>query len=144
MNDYHIKRFFVAYCLFYERKTIDLKDLPGILLKFSKYCETNPSLIKQDSEKVFTAVYKVTGVTKSQITSSSRRPDVAFARHAVCYFLKEIYGMAGDVIAGFVNRDRTTVIHSLGVIRDMIEYKEFHTRSYKIISQIEKEIESYE
>ena len=48
-----------------------------------------------------------------EIRSQTRKADIVLKRQALCYYLYEYNGYLPQEIAKHINRDRTTVIHSI-------------------------------
>lgn len=73
-------------------------------------------------EGLFYAIWKIMGVTASQIKSRSRRREVVNARHIYCYVLKTETNMTLKAIGETLNgRDHTTVLNSVNKGRWYVE-----------------------
>lgn len=72
-------------------------------------------------DKIFTAVEKKYGVSKSALTSKSRVKEIAQARHITMYIIKTVVEMSYPNIGKmFGGRDHTTVMNSIDVMEKKI------------------------
>jgi chromosomal replication initiator protein len=67
-------------------------------------------------DKIFAAVEKKYGVSKSDLTGKSRVKEVAQARHVTIYLIRTVTEMSLPAIGKLFNRDHSTVISSLDTI----------------------------
>jgi|SRR5690554_3658721 len=56
-----------------------------------------------------------------EIRSQTRKADVVLKRQALCYYLYEYKDYSPQEIAKHINRDRTTVIHSIKTFRERLK-----------------------
>ena len=63
-------------------------------------------------DKIFSAVYNKYNVSKEDIIGPKRQKDIAYARHATIYLIREMTEMSYPNIAKIFNRDHTTILVS--------------------------------
>ncbi len=63
-------------------------------------------------DKIFSAVYNKYNVSKEDIIGPKRQKDIAYARHAAIYLIREMTEMSYPNIAKIFNRDHTTILVS--------------------------------
>jgi chromosomal replication initiation ATPase DnaA len=67
-------------------------------------------------------VAHVSNVSVSDIRSADRHRTLVVCRHIVCYFARRYTNASLHEIGAHVNRDHSTVIKSVKVVENMIEY----------------------
>ena len=67
-------------------------------------------------DKIFTAVCRKYGVTRSELESTSRKKELTQPRHLCIYLIREVTGMSLPQIGKIFNRDHTTVLNSTNAI----------------------------
>jgi chromosomal replication initiation ATPase DnaA len=87
-------------------------------------------------------VEKTTRVTSEEIRGRSRKQHIAKARHIFCYIASHYGGHALSAIGGYVNRDHSTILHSLSQIEDMVWTGEIEMRYLTRIGNIAKQREA--
>lgn len=63
-------------------------------------------------DKIFSAVYNKYNVSKEDIIGPKRQKEIAYARHATIYLIREMTEMSYPNIAKIFNRDHTTILVS--------------------------------
>ena len=63
-------------------------------------------------DKIFMSVYNKYGISKEDLISPKRNKEIAVARHAAIYLIREITEMSLNNIAKIFNRDHTTILNS--------------------------------
>ena len=84
-------------------------------------------------EDVKIKMMEMYGVQMSELRKHNRRADMAMLRHSVCYILKTVYKMSFNSVAQFVDRDRTSVLHSVTVIENMHKKDPIYMKFNKFI-----------
>jgi len=82
------------------------------------------------SEQLLEIVSQVTGISQSDIISSSRNRNVCLAKQLYAHFLRHTFNLLLKQISVIMKNDHTTVIHSLRVIDNMIWIKDEKTLDY--------------
>jgi len=82
------------------------------------------------SEQLLEIVSQVTGISQSDIISSSRNRSVCLAKQLYAHFLRHKFNLLLKQISMIMKNDHTTVIHSIRVIENMIWIKDDKTLSY--------------
>lgn len=67
-------------------------------------------------DKIFTAVCRKYGVTRSALESPSRQKELAQPRHLCIYLIREVTGMSLPQIGKIFSRDHSTVMSSIKAI----------------------------
>ncbi len=80
-------------------------------------------------------------VSWEQVTGSSRKGVLVIARHLYCYFAKEVQKKKYIQIGQILERDHTTVMHSVNHVKNMVEVSDELYMTY--FSEIEKRINKY-
>ena len=92
-------------------------------------------------DKIFAAVYKKYGIPKEDIVSQKRNKEIAFARHVVCYLIKDVTEMSLPNIGQVLDRHHSTVISSIDAVnRKLITDKGFELE----IKALKKEVTGLE
>jgi len=73
---------------------------------------------------ILSEVSKASGVSVEQIVGNSRKEDFCMARQVFCYISRKMEKWTDKQIGLLIVRDRTTVIHSYNVIKNMLDTKE--------------------
>ena len=68
-------------------------------------------------------------VTVEDILSRSRKTEYVIARHMYCSILKKYYGYTLKKIGSIINRDHTSVIHSIQQFNNHYQYEEGYRKS---------------
>ncbi|MBR4256461.1 MAG: chromosomal replication initiator protein DnaA [Clostridia bacterium] len=71
-------------------------------------------------EKIFTVVSNKYGTSKDEICSKTKKREVAEPRHVCAYLISEMTDYSQRQIGAYLNRDRTTVINSIEVMKKTI------------------------
>ena len=71
-------------------------------------------------DKIFAAIDKKYGISKSELTSKSRVKEVAQARHVTMYLIKTVIEMSYPNIGKLFGRDHSTVMNSIDVTEKKI------------------------
>ena len=77
-------------------------------------------------EDVINVVKDVTGISKRDIRSTSRKTEVVLARNIVMYIMHVHLGLTTKKTGRFVNRDHATCIHAVKVMRGYIDLYNKH------------------
>jgi chromosomal replication initiator protein len=81
------------------------------------------------------------GVTQIQLEGSRGKGIVPWARHVFCYMCRKYTVLTQEAIANILNRDHTTIIHSVKVVQDNIStYNEFKEQISLIESNIDDKV----
>jgi len=84
------------------------------------YLDPNRKDIKCNT--IFNIIQDISGITKEQIKSKSRKEEIVFARQLFQYGFMELK-IGGLVAAGKeTNNNHSTVSHSIDVIQDCIDF----------------------
>ena len=70
-------------------------------------------ILSPPQRRVVELVAQSFSVTVEQVLSRSRSRSIARARQASCYVLRERFGMSLHEIGSLLDRDHTTVLHSI-------------------------------
>jgi len=110
------------------------------------YIAGGPGRVKKPSslEEIMEAVVEISGISRGDICSGSRKREKVQARHMFYYCVREIYGnkyslkMLGKMVGG---RDHSSVIHGIKAINDLLDTKDKSTIYLKgeILRSIKKE-----
>jgi len=71
-----------------------------------------------------------------KIRSQTRRADIVLKRQALCYYLFEYKDYLPQDIAKHINRDRTTVIHSVKTFKERLKHE---IECIKELNELKKE-----
>lgn len=77
-------------------------------------------------EDVINVVSEVTGISKKDIRSTSRKAEVVLARNIVMYIMNVRLGQTTKKTGRFVNRDHATCIHAVKVMKGYIDLYHKH------------------
>jgi chromosomal replication initiation ATPase DnaA len=80
--------------------------------------------------EVIMTVARLWGTHALDILSRSRRPPIAEARQVVMFLLVHSQKMHVNQVARMLSRDRTTVIYSLGVVKNYFETEKRFRRKF--------------
>ena len=84
--------------------------------------------IPHDPENIVDALFKLVelrlGITKEQIGSKSRKRTLVIPRQIVAYILYRTGKFPLATIGDLMNRDHTTVIHSVRTVSELLEVKD--------------------
>jgi chromosomal replication initiator protein len=72
-------------------------------------------------DEIILAVSKKYDISRDDILSSKRNKEIAMARHICVYIARTMTTLSQSQIGKALNRDRTTVISSEGVVKEEIE-----------------------
>ncbi len=90
-------------------------------------------------DKIFIAVEKKYGVSKSDLIGKSRVKDVAQARHITIHLIRTLTEMSLPAIGKLFNRDHTTVISSLDAVdKKMASSSAFEAEINNLIKEIKE------
>jgi len=84
-------------------------------------------------ERLREIIVESSGVSWEKIQAKRGIQEICIARHFYCYFSKTYFNVNLKTIGRSINRDHTTVIHSIQTIKDMLdtrdpEYMEMHEK----------------
>lgn len=101
------------------KKTLDSDDLLDLraLYGASQQHQTK----HQSPQDTLDRVSKICGVTRSAILGKVRRSDISIARRFVCLALARFNGLTNQAIASLIEKDPSTVSHSLNKIELELE-----------------------
>lgn len=102
------------------KQGLDMSDVTELALKHGPAPVASNFGMGAPSE-VMERVAKVCGLGVGAIQARGRRPDVCLARRFVCLALSRFLGLTNSVIANLIEKDASTVSHSLKTIEDEIE-----------------------
>ena len=108
----------------YERLIQDLKReilRPKIDVRTNKAKWT-------DAMRVVCQVYQI---TPDDIYSRIRKQHILYARHTFNYVCRKTLGMSLDSIGRIINRDHSTIIHSVRQTQDLIDYDRNFAKTYQ-------------
>ena len=71
--------------------------------------------------EILSVVSEAAGVTVEQIVGESRQENICIARQVFCYAARQQKTWKDRQIGAAINKDRTTVVHSFGVVKTMLE-----------------------
>lgn len=95
-----------------------------------------PGLIT-NREQTIEIVCKEFGVTVKEVSSRSRKGNVAMARHVIAYLLVEKYNMKLQYAGFIIGRCHANVIHSVKTVKNLMQVdKEIKTKLFNILTQI--------
>ena len=77
-------------------------------------------------EELINVVSDVTGISKKDIRSTSRKSEIVLARNIVMYIMNVHLGQTTKKTGRFVNRDHATCIHAVKVMRGYIDLYNKH------------------
>lgn len=72
------------------------------------------------------------------IRAKNRQSNIREARQLVAYLIREYTDLSLPKVGFVINRDHTTVIHSIKVVRNEIEFNKDYRRKYELIDEIIK------
>ena len=127
------------------KKIVALKTIMGMDITLPVVKEAIADIIKErpglnpTPQLILDNVSEFYRIPTERILSSSREKDVATARQVACLLLRDMANMSLPQIGRFLNRDHSTVLHSLEKIqKELTENKELADG----ISDLRKNIES--
>ena len=127
------------------KKLVALKYLSGneITLDLVKGCMSEllggAEPINVTVDKIFGAVEKKYGVSKSELISKSRVKEIAQARHITIHLIRTMTEMSLPAIGKLFNRDHTTVLASLDSIdKKMASSSAFEAEINNLIKEIKE------
>ncbi len=92
---------------------------------------------KDTVEKIFTVVANKYGTTKDEICSKTKKREIAEPRHVCAYLISELTDYSQRQIGAYLNRDRTTVINSIEVMKKSIMNNPIFEKEIKeLISEV--------
>jgi chromosomal replication initiator protein len=88
-------------------------------------------------EDVINVVSDVTGISKKDILSTSRKCQIVLARNIVMYLMNVQLMKTTEKTGAFVNRDHTTCIHAVKVMKGYIDlYNKHNVDDMGIVSKL--------
>jgi len=90
--------------------------------------------ITQTSAKwadVMRAVCQIYNITPDDIYSKNRTQHILYARHTFNYICRRTLRMSLESIGRIINRDHSTIIHSVRQTQDLIEYDRNFAKTYQ-------------
>tara|TARA_R110002110_G_scaffold194259_4_gene403048 strand:- start:368 stop:829 length:462 start_codon:yes stop_codon:yes gene_type:complete len=107
------------------------------------YTDSNPSpmampgMVRQEKEvsanKLYAAIEAITGHNKTQLRSKLRERTLVEARQIFCALMYEHTEQGLANIGSLVNRDHTTVIHSIKTVKNLTEIDSKFKTKYNAI-----------
>lgn len=97
-------------------KSMNAYAIPGVVKP--------PRTPEQIIEDIIQAVIETIGITRQQLIKKGNKEDHVAARQLVCLFVKKyIPTMRQEDIGKIIHRDRTTVVHSIVAIKNLLDTK---------------------
>ena len=90
--------------------------------------------ITQTSAKwadVMRAICQIYNITPDDIYSKNRTQHILYARHTFNYICRRTLRMSLESIGRIINRDHSTIIHSVRQTQDLIEYDRNFAKTYQ-------------
>lgn len=87
-------------------------------------------------ENLLQEVASACGVTPADLKGNSRENKYTIPRQVFCYAANRYFGEHVTRIAAIINKNRTTVIHSVSVIEGLLDVNDAET--LRIINQIKR------
>jgi len=87
-------------------------------------------------EDVVRSICQVYKITPDDIYAKNRNQHIVYARHTFNYICRKRLRMSLMYIGRIINRDHTTVIHSIRQTQDLIEYDRAFATTYKQIIEL--------
>lgn len=87
-------------------------------------------------EDAIRSVCQIYDITPDDIYSHNRQQHIVYARHTFNYICRKTLRMSFESIARIINRDHSTVIHSVRQTQDLIEYDRQFASTYKQIIEL--------
>lgn len=88
-------------------------------------------------EDVINVVSDVTGISKNDIRSTSRKSQIVLARNIVMYIMNVRLGETTKKTGRFVNRDHATCIHAVKVMKGYLDlYNKHNVDDMGIVSKL--------
>ena len=72
------------------------------------------------------------------IRAKNRQSNIREARQLTAYLVKEYTGLSLSKVGFVINRDHSTVIHSIKVVKGEIQFNKDYRRKYELIDEIIK------
>ena len=96
------------------------------------------------SEKLLSIVLIICGVSREAFYSDKRGRQLVLARHLFCYISRVKLGLKLVVIANFIQRDHTSVMHGIKTIENLLSVNDMEAQNLylSIIEAISKECKS--
>lgn len=91
---------------------------------------------KEKWEDVVRAICQVYSITPDDIYAKNRNQHIVYARHTFNYICRTRLRMQLEWIGRIINRDHTTVIHSVRQTQDLIEYDRQFASTYKQVIEL--------
>ena len=85
--------------------------------------------------RIIDATCRESGMIASVIRSDRRHAQIVHWRNAICYVAHDLVGISLPVIGTALNRDHTTVLHSVRTARERIASDKDFSRSVKRIAK---------
>jgi chromosomal replication initiation ATPase DnaA len=97
-----------------------------------------------NNEKLLSIILVVCGVSKDAFYSDKRGRQLVLARHLYCYISRVKLGLKLVVIASFIKRDHTSVMHGIKTITNLLSVNDQEVQNLylSIIEAISKEYKS--
>lgn len=131
---------------YFNRKLDDIKkEYADTIISLNKKITLLSKPFTTDSypEKLFNSILIVTGFTKENLSSSSRKGELVKVRHIFFHILKD-KGYSLQKIAYLVNRDHSTVISALKKMKNWDKLPKIYKNELLLKSKIEETINNYE
>ena len=95
------------------------------LLRESQYLDQNTSFDPDaivSPRTILVLISDVLQIPMAEIRSANRKRNLVMARHITCYFARKYTSASLHEIGANLNRDHTTVIHSVKTVENIKEY----------------------
>jgi len=102
-----------------QSKGAQIEHFIAILLNFNIIYDSNKKVDITDA--IIKKICTLAGKNIDQIKCRSRKQDIVFLRHIICYILHK-KGFSLSQIGLKLNRNHATVLHSIRVVSDMLTY----------------------
>jgi len=87
-------------------------------------------------EDVIRCICQVYEITPDDIYTKNRTHHILYARHTFNYICRKTLRMSFESIARIINRDHSTIIHSVRQTQDLIDYDRQFASTYKQIIEL--------
>ena len=89
-------------------------------------------------EIIFNTVCYSYNVKMQAVRGKNRQANIREARQLVAYFIREYTDLSLPNVGYMINRDHSTVIHSIKVVRDQVEFNKEYRLRHELINEIIK------
>ena len=92
----------------------------GVFFAYQRMTIARNSLPDADLDIILMEICDILNVSRKDILSTSRARDFVFARQLYCYAARQLTGYSLKAVGKKINRDHTTVIHSVNEVKDFL------------------------